>query len=171
MARLAAGVRKKDSGRYEKRFTVDGKRYSVSGTSSRECIQKEQEIRQQLAEGSYSSNKKITLSEYFEEWQKTREKIIKESTANNVRRRFRKHIEPVLGKCRIVEIEKRQIQNLQKKLSSKLKPTTVNLVITKTLLGHSSLAMTADLYSHVLPNTKQKEMDMISSVFEEAADL
>ena len=29
----------------------------------------------------------------------------------------------------------------------------------KTILGHSSLAMTMDLYSHVLPNTKQKEMD------------
>ena len=29
----------------------------------------------------------------------------------------------------------------------------------KTILGHSSLAMTADLYSHVLPNTKQQEMD------------
>jgi integrase len=31
----------------------------------------------------------------------------------------------------------------------------------KTLLGHASLAMTMDLYSHVLPNTKQKEMDML----------
>ena len=29
----------------------------------------------------------------------------------------------------------------------------------KTLLGHSTLAMTMDLYSHVLPNTKQMEMD------------
>ena len=31
----------------------------------------------------------------------------------------------------------------------------------KTLLGHNSLAMTMDLYSHVLPNTKQKEMDLL----------
>ena len=29
----------------------------------------------------------------------------------------------------------------------------------KVILGHSSLAMTMDLYAHVLPNTKQKEMD------------
>ena len=29
----------------------------------------------------------------------------------------------------------------------------------KTILGHSSLAMTADLYAHVLPDTKAKEMD------------
>lgn len=31
----------------------------------------------------------------------------------------------------------------------------------KTILGHSSLAMTMDLYSHVLPNTRQKEMEMV----------
>jgi integrase len=31
----------------------------------------------------------------------------------------------------------------------------------KTILGHSSLAMTMDLYAHVLPNTKQEEMNNI----------
>lgn len=34
----------------------------------------------------------------------------------------------------------------------------------KTILGHSSLKMTMDLYSHVLPNTKQKEMDMVKII-------
>lgn len=33
--------------------------------------------------------------------------------------------------------------------------------VLKTILGHSSLAMTMDLYSHVMSNTKQKEMDSI----------
>lgn len=33
--------------------------------------------------------------------------------------------------------------------------------VLKTILGHSSLAITMDLYSHVMPNTKQKEMDNI----------
>lgn len=31
----------------------------------------------------------------------------------------------------------------------------------KTLMGHATLAMTMDLYAHVLPNTKQEEMDRI----------
>ena len=34
----------------------------------------------------------------------------------------------------------------------------------KSILGHSSLAMTMDLYSHVLPNTKQKEMDNLKII-------
>ena len=36
-----------------------------------------------------------------------------------------------------------------------------NMQTLKTILGHASLAMTADLYSHVLPDTKQKEMATI----------
>lgn len=35
----------------------------------------------------------------------------------------------------------------------------------KNILGHNSLAMTADLYSHVLPDTKQQEMKQIENAF------
>ena len=31
----------------------------------------------------------------------------------------------------------------------------------KVILGHNSLSLTMDLYSHVLPNTKQEEMDRV----------
>lgn len=35
----------------------------------------------------------------------------------------------------------------------------------KTILGHSSLAMTMDLYAHVLPDTKREEMEKIAAAF------
>lgn len=31
----------------------------------------------------------------------------------------------------------------------------------KTILGHSTLAMTMDLYAHVLPNTKAEDMNRV----------
>ena len=37
--------------------------------------------------------------------------------------------------------------------------------VLKSILGHSSLAMTMDLYSHVLPDTKAEEMEMIAKAF------
>lgn len=37
--------------------------------------------------------------------------------------------------------------------------------VLKTILGHSSLAMTMDLYSHVLPDTKAEEMEKIVNAF------
>lgn len=37
--------------------------------------------------------------------------------------------------------------------------------VLKTILGHSSLAMTMDLYSHVLPDTKAEEIEKIEDAF------
>lgn len=37
--------------------------------------------------------------------------------------------------------------------------------VMQTILGHSSLAMTMDLYSHVLPNTKAEEMQKLANMF------
>ena len=46
-----------------------------------------------------------------------------------------------------------------------------NMQTLQKILGHSSLAMTADLYTHVLPNTKQQEMKQIENGFSEVAVL
>lgn len=40
----------------------------------------------------------------------------------------------------------------------------IPLKVMQTILGHSSLAMTADLYSHVLPDTKADEMKKLQGV-------
>jgi integrase len=40
-----------------------------------------------------------------------------------------------------------------------------NMQTLKNLLGHNSLAMTADLYSHVLLDTKQQEMQQVQNGF------
>lgn len=37
--------------------------------------------------------------------------------------------------------------------------------VLKTILGHSKLSMTMDLYSHVLPNTKAEEIQKIANLF------
>ena len=37
--------------------------------------------------------------------------------------------------------------------------------VLKTILGHSSLSMTMDLYSHVMPDTKANEMEKIADMF------
>ena len=37
--------------------------------------------------------------------------------------------------------------------------------VLKTTLGHSSLAMTMDLYSHVMEDVKVDEMEKIAKVF------
>lgn len=48
----------------------------------------------------------------------------------------------------------------RKGVENGMKPQTL-----KAILGHSSLAMTMDLYAHVLPTTKAEEMNMIAGAF------
>lgn len=129
MARLAAGVRKRNDGSFEKRFTVDGKRYSVYGVSTKEIQRKEQELRKQIEAGLYTANRNITLSEYFKDWQEQRKGIVKQSTAAVTEGKFKAHIEPVLGNVKIQKIEKRQIVQLQQSLAKNHKPVTVNSII------------------------------------------
>lgn len=40
--------------------------------------------------------------------------------------------------------------------------------VLKTIMGHSKLAITMDLYAHVLPDTRKKEMEKIAPLFTEA---
>lgn len=130
MARLAAGVRKRSDGLYEKRFTVEGLRYSVYGNSSKECEKKEREIRQKLESGLYIKNANLTLNQYYEEWKKSREGIVKEQTALMIESVYSKYYREGIGKRKIRDIEKREIVQLQQELAETLKPTTANHYIT-----------------------------------------
>ncbi len=68
MARLGAGTRKRADGTLEKRFTIDGRRYSVYGKNAKKISQKEQEVRKKIEAGIYTDNRNITLDGYFDEW-------------------------------------------------------------------------------------------------------
>lgn len=61
MARLGAGTRKCADGTLEKRFTIDGKRYSVYGKNAKEISQKEQEIGKKIEAGIYMDNRNVKL--------------------------------------------------------------------------------------------------------------
>ena len=80
MARLGSGTRKRADGTLEKRFTINGKRYSVYGKTSKEITAKEQDIRKQIAAGVYTDNRNITLDGYFEEWIKGKRNVTKSNT-------------------------------------------------------------------------------------------
>ena len=137
MARIPSGMRKKENGLFEKRFTVNGKRYSVYGHSVKECLENETELREAIKAGSYNSNKNITLDAYFEEWEKSRIGVIKDSSLKINRSKYNNHIKPVLGKTKIQKIEKREVVKLQQDLSKKLSASMTNgiIIVLKTVLN------------------------------------
>ena len=129
MAKIPDGFRLREDGRIERRFTVDGKRHSCYGDSVKECREKELEMLKIIAEGSYTKNRNITLDKYYKEWKNARKGTIKGNTALGNESRYKNHIGPALGRRKIVDIEKREVIQLQQKLAEKFEPSTVNGII------------------------------------------
>lgn len=146
MARLAQGVRKRADGILEKRFTVDGKRYSAYGVTNKELQRKEKEIRKMIEEGTYTNNRHITLSEYFKEWEQGRKGVVKDSSARITRYKYNAHIAPVFGDRRIQSLEKREIIKFQQDLAKRMKPTSVTDVV-NTLKSILNSAVADDIIS------------------------
>lgn len=127
---LPSGYRYRDDSSIERRFTVEGKRYSVYGNTVNECQEKELDLRDQIRNGLYVSNRNITLNAYYKEWKVSREGTVKGSTEYNIDIRYRKHIAPVFGKKKVTLIERREITKFQKVLKKNLKASTVNIIVT-----------------------------------------
>lgn len=129
MARLAAGIRKRKDGTLEKRFTVDGKRYSIYGKNSKEIAEKEQTARKAIAEGAYRNNKNITLDRYFQEWVTHKKNSTKANTLHVYSNYFSNHISPKLGQKKICKIEKREVIDLQTETAKTLSVVSCNYVL------------------------------------------
>ena len=129
MARMAAGVRKRTDGTLEKRFTIDGKRYSVYGKNQKELIQNEIEMRKTIEMGIYTENKNITLDGYFETWVQQKRGTVKPNSLRSYISSYEKHISPALGKRKVQKLERREITKLQGELKQKMSVTSVNYII------------------------------------------
>lgn len=116
-------------------------------------VLKSQKEKQRLFYGNV-----ISLSQYVFTGQNCTR--VYNSTANTAVRR-------VLEKMRVegIKVEYFTVHALRDTFATRYIEQGGSPQVLKTLLGHSSLSMTMDLYSHVMPNTKQEEMDSIKIVF------
>lgn len=129
MARLAAGIRKRIDGILEKRFTVDGVRYSIYGKNTKELTQKEQEIRKNIESGIYTDNRRITLDKYFEEWLTGKRNRTKGNTLKTYKSYYYKHVSSRIGSRKVQQIERREILTLQRDIAEHLSVSTCNTVL------------------------------------------
>lgn len=129
---LEAGMRLKN-GRIEYRFTHNGKSYSVSGEFSpsglKACKEKAEIKKRMIDQGSYIKNTDITVEKYSEEWLKMKEGTIKPATLLNYRKKL-KIANRDLGKIKIVDLERRQLVEFQKKFAEEHMTSTANSIIT-----------------------------------------
>ena len=129
--KLPAGMSLRSDGRIVNRFTVEGKRYSVYGSSVKECRDKESEKREQIKEGLAKKGKDKTVGEYFDEWIATKEGTVKPTTIRTDRILLnRMKITPIdkvgttFGSLKLARVETANVRALQTALQKELKYKT-----------------------------------------------
>ena len=133
MARRAAGIDRLESGLYRSRFTVNGKRYSVTAPSVRECRELEALKRQEIEEGLYKSGENISLDDYFGRWLEAKQGTVKETTlrANNMMyatmsKTVIDKAGTLFGTLKVKDIEVQNVRDLQKALAATHSTRTTN---------------------------------------------
>ena len=124
MARKYQNMKQRSNGKYELRFTVDGKRYSVYGDSPTECKAKEIQKRQDIAEGITGNN--CTVDSYFKEFERQKLQTVKATTVRDYRMAYDGRIKQYLGNMRLRNVERKHVLDLQKTLAKSHTAVSVN---------------------------------------------
>ena len=133
MARLPQGFYKTEGGAVRYRFTIDGKRYSVTGQSVKDCREKEAQKRIEIQQATYRRGADLTCSEYFERWTEGRRGTVKDNTLR-IRQTLWNRIQAAeidkaghkFGQLKLSEVETENVRQLQRVLSADLSTRTVN---------------------------------------------
>lgn len=138
MAKLPAGMRKKDNGTIEYRFTVETEsgnkhRVSVYGKTVKECKEKELEKRKEIEAKGYKTGKELTLGEYYQRWESQRDGTVKEAAQLSSGRYYKMVDETPIDAAgdtitgmKIGRVEVQNVKDLQTGLSKKYCSATVN---------------------------------------------
>lgn len=130
MPKLPQGVNRRKDGLLEKRFTVEGKRYSIYAHTVKELQEKELAKRQDIASHSYRKNAVITLDEYFKEWLDQKARTAKPSTIYRYGMDYKNHISGILGKRKVTEIERREVIAMTEQIRSETSAYMANYCLT-----------------------------------------
>ena len=133
MSRLANGVRLRKDGLYELRFTVDGKRYSVYGCSSKECKEKEHDTRERIKNGLIITSQNMKVDDLYKRYHDMKEQSIRKSSLNVLNARYNTEIKPLFGHRKVADVKKSEIEQWLKNMNTRdkkpKKATTCNMYL------------------------------------------
>lgn len=127
--KFSTGVRRRKTGLLEKRFTVNGRRYSVYGRTMRQLREMEQKKRTQIAGSETVKQEHMTTDQYFETWIEAKKLSVKPSTIRIYMTYYKPYASPVIGQIRLSEITRRHILQIQCEAAKKLCPYTNNTLL------------------------------------------
>lgn len=131
--KLPVGFTERENGTLQYRFSVEGKRYSVYGSTIKECRVKELEKREQIKEKVYQKSKGLKVEDYLSRWIDSRELVVKSSTLRTYKKLLRRISNTPIdtagtkfGSLKLVNIEAQNVRDLQRALREDLTTRTAN---------------------------------------------
>lgn len=113
-----AGMRKKANGSWEKRFTVNGIRYSVCADTQKKAEELADKRKAEIKSGNYRPSNKITVSEYFDdEYIRFHAETVKPNTIFAYKSSFNNYIREKIGDFKVIDVERRTIKLLIERIS------------------------------------------------------
>lgn len=103
-------IRKRSSGIWEGRVTIDGVAKSIYGKTQADVRLKLTEIRNDLDNDDYIDPSDTTVKEWLELWQDEYLEDVKQSTSDRYKSCIRIHIIPALGETRLMDLRSSMIQ-------------------------------------------------------------
>ncbi len=167
-------ITKRADGRYMGRFTVNGKRKTVYGSSHEEVRQKLNEKLNEVAKGIYIEPGKDTVGSWLRDWLVTYAlPTVKQSTYISYEGYVRIHIEPELGNIKLTELKRETVQRFfnkkysgydgKKGLSAKTIKNIYNMfnsAITQAMINDKILR--SPLLGVKLPKVVKKEVRVLT---------
>lgn len=128
MGKLKTGERKRPGGGYEKRFTIDGVRYSVYAERKDDLQAKEDAKRTQIKAGIYHTNETITLNQYFDEWIEGKAFSVRPVTLYHYQRWYDCYVRKTIGRNKVRKLERRHIVSLINSIAKKTSAAAANRI-------------------------------------------
>ena len=124
--------KKRNDGRKEAKYTLNGKRYSIYGTTKAERDEKWEIKKKEIEAQSYKKSRELTMEEYLKRWLSSREPVVKSSSIRTYKKLVSRmcsekvYRKLTFGEIMLVDLETENIRALQRNLAKDLSTRTVN---------------------------------------------
>ncbi len=113
---LPKGISIRKDGRYQARYTLNGKRHTIYGKSLKEVQKKLRDAQYEIDHGIYAKPDRITVDSWHKTWVKEyRENIVRETTIIGNEKCY-KHIKPEIGHMKLQAVRPEHIQRVLNKM-------------------------------------------------------
>lgn len=114
---LPKGISVRKDGRFQARYTFNGKRYTIYGKSLKEVQKKLRDTQYEIEHGIFAKPEKVTVDSWFKVWKEEyASNSMRENTLAHVDSMYKHHIKSEIGHMKMQDVRTEHIQMLLNKM-------------------------------------------------------